>query len=478
MLTFHVSNNNNSLFSSQPSVSSDGTLTYTPAENQYGTTVCTVYVSDDGGTDNGGNDTSPKQTFSISVNNTNDAPTDISLSNSSINENESAGTVVGTFSTSDPDTGDNHTYSLVEGDGDTDNSSFSINGSDLETAEVFDYEVRNSYSIRVETNDGNEGAYEKIFTITINNTNDTPNITSTAPDSATEDIEYTYNPTATDPENGILTWTLANAPDGMTIDSSTGAIQWTPAEGVLTSGEVTLTVTDDGTPALSDSEAFNINVSPVNDTPEIIQLNDTTVIAEIDVSIQVIANDPDQGDTVEYSLFQAPTTMSIDNLSGLIQWLPDETYRGQNEIIVRVVDKNGSFDMDTFVIEVQIQTTQISDEYNTNSNKIKHLSPISGFIAIPNLVSANQDKVSFVLSLRKNLDAVLTIFDCTGNIVFRNIYSLHPDKYNNGNIIFGQWDLTNRYGRKVSAGTYLAILKIKTNDGFIQIAKTSIGIRR
>ncbi len=42
-------------------------------------------------------------------------PTDIALSNSSVAANQPAGTVVGAFSTTDPDSGDSFTYSLVSG---------------------------------------------------------------------------------------------------------------------------------------------------------------------------------------------------------------------------------------------------------------------------------------------------------------------------------------------------------------------------
>jgi sulfur relay (sulfurtransferase) DsrF/TusC family protein len=44
---------------------------------------------------------------------------------------------------------------------------------------------------------------------------------------------------------------------------------WTPTEGVLTSGTVTIRVTDDGTPLLSATQTFTITVTPVNDAPTI-----------------------------------------------------------------------------------------------------------------------------------------------------------------------------------------------------------------
>jgi hypothetical protein len=56
----------------------------------------------------------------------NEAPTDINLSASSVDENLPFYAVVGIFSTVDPDTSDSHTFSLVAGVGDDDNGSFVI----------------------------------------------------------------------------------------------------------------------------------------------------------------------------------------------------------------------------------------------------------------------------------------------------------------------------------------------------------------
>jgi hypothetical protein len=58
---------NPALFSSFPSVSTNGTLTYTPATNATGTSTFTLDVQDNGGTANGGQDTSAPQTFTVTV---------------------------------------------------------------------------------------------------------------------------------------------------------------------------------------------------------------------------------------------------------------------------------------------------------------------------------------------------------------------------------------------------------------------------
>ena len=49
IVTFIVNNDNNTLFSSQPAVASNGTLTYTAAPNANGSATVTVQAHDDGG---------------------------------------------------------------------------------------------------------------------------------------------------------------------------------------------------------------------------------------------------------------------------------------------------------------------------------------------------------------------------------------------------------------------------------------------
>src|SRR4029078_2967587 len=61
-------------FSVQPAVAANGTLTYTPAPNGNGSATVSVQVHDNGGTANGGVDTSVVRTFVISVTPVNDVP--------------------------------------------------------------------------------------------------------------------------------------------------------------------------------------------------------------------------------------------------------------------------------------------------------------------------------------------------------------------------------------------------------------------
>jgi len=74
-LTFLMANDNNALFRRQPAIAPNGTLTFTTAPDANGTATVTVRLKDNGGTYNGGVDTSAPQTFTINVIPVNDAPT-------------------------------------------------------------------------------------------------------------------------------------------------------------------------------------------------------------------------------------------------------------------------------------------------------------------------------------------------------------------------------------------------------------------
>ncbi|MHC5720145.1 MAG: hypothetical protein ACYTX0_50960, partial [Nostoc sp.] len=91
-----------------------------------------------------------------------------------VNENVAANTVIGTFSSTDPDTGNTFTYSLVTGTGDTDNSAFTINGDQLQINASPDFENKSSYNILVQTKDNEGLTFEKPLTITINDVNEPP----------------------------------------------------------------------------------------------------------------------------------------------------------------------------------------------------------------------------------------------------------------------------------------------------------------
>ncbi|MEA5530490.1 cadherin domain-containing protein, partial [Dolichospermum sp. UHCC 0684] len=105
--------------------------------------------------------------LTINITDVNETPTNITLSNNTINENQPTGTTIGTLNTIDPDQGNTFTYRLINGAGATDNALFTIQNNQLQSNAIFDYETKNSYSIRVRTIDQGRALYDKQLTINI-----------------------------------------------------------------------------------------------------------------------------------------------------------------------------------------------------------------------------------------------------------------------------------------------------------------------
>eukprot|EP01029_Cantina_marsupialis_P022416 TRINITY_DN5465_c0_g1_i4.p1 TRINITY_DN5465_c0_g1~~TRINITY_DN5465_c0_g1_i4.p1 ORF type:complete len:329 (+),score=121.18 TRINITY_DN5465_c0_g1_i4:27-989(+) len=113
---------------------------------------------------------SDSKAITVTVTDINEAPSGIGLSNSSINENSSIGTVVGLLSCSDVDDGDTLTYTLSDV-----TNSFYISTNELKVAKALDYEVKNSYSINLTCSDGSlSDTFSSPITITVNDVNEAP----------------------------------------------------------------------------------------------------------------------------------------------------------------------------------------------------------------------------------------------------------------------------------------------------------------
>lgn len=94
-------------------------------------------------------------------------PTALALSSTHILENVPAGSLVGTFATTDPDVGNTFTYSFANGAGNADNSAFTINLNSLTINASPDFETKSSYSVRIRTTDQDGLFLERSFVISV-----------------------------------------------------------------------------------------------------------------------------------------------------------------------------------------------------------------------------------------------------------------------------------------------------------------------
>jgi hypothetical protein len=151
----------------------------------------------------------------------------------------------------------------------------------------------------------------------------------------------TVDASATDLDaDQTLTFTLgAGAPSGASIDPKTGVFSWTP-DPYAGAGtySITIAVTDNGSPPLSDSQAFTVDVLPVNHPPVLSPIPTQKVNEGSPVTFTAQATDPDiPAQTISYSLGSgAPTGASIDAQSGVFTWTPD-AYAGAGTYSITVI---------------------------------------------------------------------------------------------------------------------------------------------
>ncbi len=261
--------------------------------------------------------------FTITVNDVNEAPTDISIDSNNQDENLT-NIAIGHFSTTDEDAGDTAAYSLTCATPGVDDGNFGINGSDeLRTAHPFDYETKSSYSICMRTTDSGGLTYDENFTITVNDVNEAPTIESDNSNDAEENQTFAQTVTSSDPDAGdTATYSIAGTNDDdhlFEIDPITGALDFLTAPNFETPADdngdndyfVTVVVTDSG--SLTGELWVTITVTDVNEAPTDISIDSNNQDENL-VSIAIgyfSTTDEDVGDTAAYSF--TCTTPGIDD---------------------------------------------------------------------------------------------------------------------------------------------------------------------
>jgi hypothetical protein len=220
-------------------------------------------------------------------------------------------------------------------------------------------------------------AYQE-FIINVNSVNDAPIITSNPIITAIEDIDYTYQVTATDIDSDYFTFNLGFAPEGMTI-SNNGLIEWLPTEGVFSSEMIQVNVSDNNpiNPIIS-TQQFLVVVTPVNDAPFIISIADSSATTGEEYTYQVIVEDPDD-DQFIYFLFNNPDEMQV-NETGLVTWLPN--LPGIYGPITLAVSDGGENDVqpvqELFIVVVEAPSPLITMEF-----ELPHEANLISFMGIP-----------------------------------------------------------------------------------------------
>ena len=124
----------------------------------------------------------------------------------------------------------------------TGNASGSLSSSGVYTWNT-DYYDSGIYNIEFGISDGTVTSYSNT-TVTVNDVNAPPVLSSIGSQSVDEEAELTINLTATDIDGNSLEFTIENKPENATFDTSTGNFSWTPIDGETGTYYVLFGVTD------------------------------------------------------------------------------------------------------------------------------------------------------------------------------------------------------------------------------------------
>ncbi|MDJ0807637.1 MAG: putative Ig domain-containing protein, partial [Gammaproteobacteria bacterium] len=184
-----------------------------------------------------GHSTTSLETFSITVNNTNQPPTISGNPSSDVAEND---TYYFIPDASDPD-GENLTFEIENRPSwaSFDQSSGSLSGTP-DFASAGDYN-----NIKISVFDGSDRVYLAPFGITVTDTNRPPVISGTPASSVVIGDSYSFIPNATDPDDDSLSFNITNLPSWASFDRASGAITGSPeVDDFGLYEDITLSVSD------------------------------------------------------------------------------------------------------------------------------------------------------------------------------------------------------------------------------------------
>ena len=292
VLTFDITANDNAaLFSVGPAIdATTGNLSFTLAADAFGTANLTIDLSDDGGTANGGVDTSPSFNLVIAASGVNDAPTFVAGPDQAVDEDSGAQTVIAWASGIDAgapnEAGQALSFNIT---GNTNASLFSAGPSVDAVTGNLSYtpavDANGSATITIALTDdggiangGVDTSTPATFTITVNPINDPPAVTGAPTAQAALGNVGIAVPAAqgllasvsvTDPDGaagepfsvsggpgaGVTVFSSANGGDVTITDSATGTYTYNPPAGFEGSDSFDYVVCDAGEPAPGECSA-------------------------------------------------------------------------------------------------------------------------------------------------------------------------------------------------------------------------------
>ena len=337
------------------------------------------------------------------MNDLNEDPINLLLSASSFEENIADASTIATLSSTDPDSSDTHTYSLVDGDGDTDNNAFTIVGDQLQINASPDYETKNSYSVRLQTKDSGGLTFEKAFTLSVNDLNEDPInllLSASSFEENIADASTIATLSSTDPDSSdTFTYSLVSGTgdtnnSAFTIEGDQLKIVDSPDFETRSSYSIRLQTTDSG--GLTCEESFTLRVNNINESPTALAVSTSDFNENISggsVVATLISSDIDASDSHTYSLVSGVgatdnSAFTIDGNQLKILSSPDFETKSSYSIRLQTTDSGGLTFEESFTLRVNDENEDPTDLFVSASSFDENIEDDS---AVLTLSATDQD---------------------------------------------------------------------------------------
>ena len=190
------------------------------------------------------------------------------------------------------------------------------------------------------------------YTIYANDTtqivNDPPVVNKIADLTGYTNSEFSFQVQASDANNDSLIYQLSGNPAWLSITNK-GILKGTPTFSDTAVSNIVLKVSD--RTGAFDADTFKVSVK-LNHSPVLALLKDTTIYVAKRFQLQLKGTDPDAGDSLVYSLNNAPAFINIGSATGIVSGTPSISDTGSYPIKFLVTDGKGGYDSTGFVLKV------------------------------------------------------------------------------------------------------------------------------
>ncbi|WP_416311187.1 retention module-containing protein [Pseudomonas sp. W03] len=329
-------------------INTDGSFTFTPAQNYNGPVPSATYTVSDGRL----SDTAQLNFGDVSP--VNDAPVTAGQSQTTAEDTPISGQIVAT----DVDQ-DTLNYTLKPGT-EPAHGTLVLNPATGEYTYTPSKDYNGTDSFTVVVSDGKGGSVESVVNIEVTPVNDAP-VAEDQSKTTAEDTAISDKIVATDVDQDTLSFTLKSGAEPkhgtLELDPVTGEYTYTPAKDY--NGTDTFTVVVSDGKGGSVESVVNIEVTPVNDAP-VAEDQSKTTAEDTAVSDKIVATDVDQ-DTLSFTLKSGAEpkhgTLELNPATGEYTYTPAKDYNGTDTFTVVVSDgKGGSVES-----VVNIEVTPVND---------------------------------------------------------------------------------------------------------------------